>query len=155
MEERGEDEEDVPWSFLCPDAADQELDNAACWQIAARKLQQIQDQAAAIKKEEQLAGHLARDTIGRTHLLHDARDFQVAIGKVASGSFLQSLEDALQAESLIKTQGTVEAGAKPVDHPSATLTADEGGVPKLVVPTGRKYANMWEPRFWQEWNPMS
>ena len=32
-QERGEDKEDVPWSFLCPDAADQELDNAACWQI--------------------------------------------------------------------------------------------------------------------------
>ena len=58
VQEHGEDKEDVPWSFLCPDAADQELDEAACWQIAARKLQQIQDQAAAIKKEEQLAGHL-------------------------------------------------------------------------------------------------
>ena len=137
-QERGEDKEDVPWSFLCPDAADQELDNAACWQIAARKLQQMQDQAAAIQKEEQLAGHLARDTMGRTHLLNDAKDFQAAIGKVASGSFLRSLENALQAESLIKTEGTVEAEPKPVDHPSATLAAEEGGVPKLVVPTGKK-----------------
>ena len=47
-QELGEHKEDVPWSFLCPDAADQELDVTSCWQIAARKLQMMQDQAEAI-----------------------------------------------------------------------------------------------------------
>ena len=29
-----------------------------------------------------------------------------------------------------------------------------GSTKDLIVPTGRMYANMWQPGFWQEWNPM-
>ena len=46
-QELGEHKEDVPWSFLCPDATDQELDDLACWQIAARKLGMMQVQTEA------------------------------------------------------------------------------------------------------------
>ena len=55
VREMGEHKEDVPWSFLCPDAADQELDDTSAWQIASRKLEMMQEQALAIEKEEQLA----------------------------------------------------------------------------------------------------
>ena len=55
VREMGEHKEDVPWSFLCPDAADQELDHTSAWQIAQRKLEMMQEQALAIEKEEQLA----------------------------------------------------------------------------------------------------
>ena len=58
VQELGEHKESLPWSFLCPDGADQELDETACWQIAARKLQMMQDQAEAIRKEEELAASL-------------------------------------------------------------------------------------------------
>ena len=50
VREMGEHKEDVPWSFLCPDAADQELDHTSAWQIAQRKLEMMQEQALAIEK---------------------------------------------------------------------------------------------------------
>ena len=51
VRELGEHKEDVPWSFLCPDAADQELDETAAWQIAQRKLEMIQEQALAFHRQ--------------------------------------------------------------------------------------------------------
>ena len=57
-QESGESTENEPWSFLCPDAAEQELDEMSCWQVAARKLQQLQEESEAIRREEELAGLL-------------------------------------------------------------------------------------------------
>ena len=70
VRELGEHKEDVPWSFVCPDAADQELENTSAWQIAQRKLEVMQEQALAIEKEEQLAQGLSLDKSGRKHLLN-------------------------------------------------------------------------------------
>ena len=161
VQELGENTEDVPWTFLCPDTADQDLDETACWQIAARKLENMQEQAAAIQKEEQLAGDLAIDKIGRKHLLNVTKEFQAAVGKVASSSFQASLEKALQAECQ-STHEDSEVAARTSDeplgtsneHPRAGFEKTQNNVSRLVVPTHRKYANMWNPSFWQEWNPM-
>ena len=70
VREMGEHKEDVPGSFLCPDAADQELDHTSAWEIAQRKLEMMQEQALAIEKEEQLAQGLSVDKSGRKHLLN-------------------------------------------------------------------------------------
>ena len=90
----GEHKEDVPWTFLCPDAADQELDHTSAWQIAQRKLEMMQEQALAIEKEEQLAQSLSLDKSGRKHLLNTCKEFQGAVHKLTSHSFLQNLERA-------------------------------------------------------------
>ena len=66
----GEHKEDVPWSFLCLDAADQELDHTCVWQIAQRKLEMMQEQALAIEKEAQLAQGPSLDKSGIKHLLN-------------------------------------------------------------------------------------
>ena len=124
--------------FLCPDAADQDLDNAACWQIAARKLEQSQEQAKAIEKEEELSERMGSDdSTTRKHLLNTAKDFQAAVGKVASASFLASLEQAIQAEPQTTPATADSSQPKFTSEPAATA-------PKLVVPTQRGYANMWE-----------
>ena len=96
VREMGEHKEDVPWSFLCPDAADQELDHTSAWQIAQRKLDMMQEQALAIEKEEQLAQGLSLDRSGRQHLLNTCGEFQGAVHKLTKGSFLQNMERALQ-----------------------------------------------------------
>ena len=62
VREMGEHTEDVPWSFLCLDAAYQELDHTSGWQIAQRKRDMMQEQALAIEKEEQLAQGLSLHT---------------------------------------------------------------------------------------------
>ena len=138
VQELGEHKEDVPWSFLCPDAADQELDHTAAWQIAQRKLEMMQEQSLAIEKEEQLAQGLSVDISGRKHLLNTCKDFQGAVHKLTTGSFLQNVEQALRTE--------VKA-----DEPSS---ACQWQADRLVVPTGRGYARMYESTFWQQWNPL-
>ena len=72
----GEQKEDVPWSFSCPDEADQELNHTAAWQIAQRTLETIQEQPLAIEKEEQLAQGLSVDKSGRKHLLNTRQEFK-------------------------------------------------------------------------------
>ena len=164
-QELGEHKEDVPWSFLCPDAADQELDDTACWQIAARKMQIMQEQALAVRQEEELAADLGQDKTGRKLLLNTCKEFQAAVGKVMAQSTMQTLERALQAEVGPPQENTPNAMAV---HTQAA-TPEEGdadsanqakfkqrtdGTQDLIVPTRRKFAKMWEPGFWQEWNPM-
>ena len=121
-QELGEHKEDVPWSFLCPDAADQELDDTACWQIAARKMQIMQEQALAVRQEEELAADLGQDKTGRKLLLNTCKEFQAAVGKVMAQSTMQTLERALQAEvgpPQENTPGCVET-AMAVDTQAAT-----------------------------------
>ena len=166
VREMGEHKEDVPWSFLCPDAADQELDHTSAWQIAQRKLEMMQEQALAIEKEEQLAQGLSLDKSGRKHLLNTCGEFQGAVHKLTKGSFLQNLERALQTEvRAAKTTTNEETPQHGVDSAAATQaddpapTAQWQGVPqtpqhRLVVPTGRGYANMYESTCWQQWNPL-
>ena len=76
LREMGEHKEDVPWSFLCPDAADQELDHTCAWQLAQRKLEMMQEQALAIETEEQLAQGLSLDKSGSKHLLNTMEHFK-------------------------------------------------------------------------------
>ena len=94
-QESSEDKEDLHWPFLCPDAADQELDSSTAWQIAAHRLQIMQQQSAAIEKEEQLAEDLAVDKVGRKHLLQTPQEFQAALDKMSSSTFLVAVEKSL------------------------------------------------------------
>lgn len=160
VRELGEHKEDVPWTFLCPDAADQELDQTAAWQIAQRKLEMIQEQALAIKKEEQLAQGLSIDKSGRKHLLNTCAELQGAVLKLTTGSFLQNLERALRTEAKASNttaneetpqHGVDSAAGTQADESSSTCQWQSG---RLVVPTGRGYAKMYEPSFWQEWDPL-
>ena len=160
VRELGEHKEDVPWSFLCPDAADQELDQTAAWQIAQRKLEMIQEQALAIEKEEQLAQGLSIDKSGRKHLLNTCAEFQGAVHKLTTGSFLQNLERALRTEAKASnTTANEETPQHGVDSAAGTQADASSSTcqwhrDRLVVPTGRGYAKMYEPTFWQEWDPL-
>ena len=64
----------------------------------------MQEHALAIEKEEQLAEGLSVDKTGKKHLLNTCKEFQGAVHKLTSGSFLQNLEHALRAEC--KTENT-------------------------------------------------
>ena len=57
-------------------------------------------------------------------------------------------------EKRAETRKNIEEAirAEPTQEAVPEFTAEEQ--PKLVVPTGQRYAKMWEPSFWQEWNPM-
>ena len=152
----GEHKENVPWTFLCPDAADQELDQTCAWQIAQRKLEMMQEQAEAIKKEEELAQGLALDKSGRKHLLNTCKEFQGAVHQMTSDSFLQNLERALQTEVRAdKTITTEETPQHGVDSVAATQLDDSARTSqwqgeRLVVSTGRRYAKTFESTFWQQ-----
>ena len=128
--------ETASFSFLCSDTA--ELDVEASWNIAARKLESLRSQAEAIRKEEELA-ELVLDRTMRVSLLQTAQEFKATIGSLSKDSYLRSIENALTAEH------------KDSDRPAAHFAA--GAQPQLIVPTSRKYANMWSPEFWQEFNP--
>ena len=155
VREMGEDKEGLPWSFLCHDDGEQELDISSAWQIAQRKLEMMQEQALAIEKEEQLAQGLSLDKAGRKHLLNTCGEFQGAVHKSTKGSFLQNLERALQTEvGAAKTTTTEETPQHGVNSAAATQaddpapTAQWQGVPqtpqhRLAVPTGRGYAKMY------------
>ena len=156
VREMGEHKENVPWTFLCPDAADQELDQTCAWQIAQRKLEMLQEQAEAIKKEEQLAQGLSLDKSGRKHLLNTCKEFQGAVHQMTSDSFLQNLERALQTEVRAdKTITTEETPQHGVDSVAATQADDSARTSqwqgeRLVVSTGRRYAKTFESTFWQQ-----
>lgn len=155
----GEHKEGVLWSFLCLDAADPELDHTCAWQIAQRKQEMMQEQALAIEKEEQLAQGLSLDNSGRKHLLNTRGAFQGAVHTLTSGSFLQQLERALQTEvGAVQTTTHEETPQHGVDSAAATQADDPARTSqwqgdRLVVPTGRGYAKMYESTFWQQWNP--
>ena len=107
----------MPWTYLCPDAGDQELDLSCAWQIATRKLEMMQEQAAAIEKEEQLAQGLSLDKCGRKRLLHTCGEFQGALHKLTSSSFLQKLEEALRTEVVATAEDTPKHGVDSVAAP--------------------------------------
>ena len=139
-----------------PDVADQELDHTCAWQIAQRKLEMMQEQALAIEKEEQLAQGISLDKSSRKHLLNTCGSFQGAVHKLTSGSFPQNLERALQTEvGAAKTTTNEETPQHGVDSTAATQADDSARTSqwqgdRLVVPTGRGYAKMYEPTFWQQ-----
>ena len=133
-QEHGEHKEDIPWAFLCPDASDQNLSGPALIQVAGAKLQSMGKTAEAMKQEMELA-EVLDDKVNRRHLLNRGAEFQKLLAKMTGDSFLNDLEKALQAECAT----------------SASFQQKEE--PTLVVPTRRKYANMWEPQFWQECFP--
>ena len=68
---------------------------AAAWQIAQRKLEMMQEHALAIGKEEQLAEGLSSDKSGREIFLSTCTEFQGAVHKLTTSSFLRSLEQAV------------------------------------------------------------
>ena len=156
----GEHKEDVPWSFLCPDAADQELDHTSAWQIAQRKLEMMQEQALAIEKEEQLAQGLSLDRSGRKHLLNTRGEFQGAVHTLTRGSFLQNVERALQTEvGAGKTTTNEETPQPGVDSATTTQTDESARTvqwqsDRLVVPAGRGDAKTYESTVWQQWDPL-
>ena len=133
--EQGEDRDNLPWTFLCPDAADQAFDRDACWQIAAKKLEIMQKTAEAIAREEELSD-MVPDKVRRASLLQNAREFKDIVGEMSTDSYLRHVEQALHAEV------PAESGA------------DVTGKPRLVVPMRHVYAKIWEPDFWQQFNPM-
>ena len=82
------------------------------------------------------------------------------------GSFLQNLERALQTEvRAAKITTDEETPQHGVDAAASKTTTNEEtpqhGVDsaawqgdRLVVPTGRGYAKMYESTFWQQWDPL-
>lgn len=74
-----------------------------------------------------------------------ASEFRPAVGQVSSADARQHIEAAVHAEPL-------EEEVPPAAEAPATFTEEDK--PKLVVPTGKTCAKMWEPKSWQEWNPM-
>ena len=131
--ETGEDRENLPVTFLCHDSLP--LDKSTCWQVAASKLELMERQAKAIQREEELSEGLD-DKAGRTKLLQSAKQFKEAVGVLSSDSTKAHIEAALQAEPSVETDAAWEGGHR------------------LIVPTHKKYADMWQHRFWQEWDPM-
>ena len=156
----GEHKEGVPWSFLCLDAADLELDHTFAWQITQQKLETMQEQALVIEKEEQLAQGLSPDKSGRKHLLNTCGEFQGAVHQLTSGSFLQRMERVLRTEvEAAKTPTNEETPQHGVD-PAAAIQADDSARTsqwqgdRSVAPTGRESAKMYESTFWQQWDPL-
>ena len=147
-----ESSEDVPVSYHCPDTVP--LDKSTCWQVAAAKLEEMEKLAAAIQTEEELAEFI-KDKPRRSVLYQTAAEFRKAVGQVSASETRKHIEKAICSEPLSKEHGDASpAREEPVAgvETEAQFTADDN--PKLVVPTGKAYAKMWEPGFWQEWNPM-
>ena len=130
-----ESSEDVPVSYHCQDNVP--LDKNTCWQVAAAKLAEMEKLAAAIQTEEEL-GEFVQDKPRRSVLIQTAAEFRKAVGQVSAAETRKNIEEAIRAE--------------PIQELAPEFTAEEQ--PKLIVPTGTRYAKMWEPSFWQEWNPM-
>ena len=147
-----ESSEDVPVSYHCPDTVP--LDKSTCWQVAAAKLEKMEKLAAAIQTEEELAEFI-KDKPRRSVLYQTAAEFRKAVGQLSASETRKHVEKAICSEPLSKEDGDASpAQEEPVAgvETEAQFTADDN--PKLVVPTGKAYAKMWEPGFWQEWNPM-
>ena len=147
-----ESSEDVPVSYHCPDTVP--LDKSTCWQVAAAKLEEMEKLAAAIQTEEELAEFI-QDKPRRSVLYQTAAEFRKAVGQLSASETRKHVEKAICSEPLSKEDGDASpAQEEPVAgvETEAQFTADDN--PKLVVPTGKAYAKMWEPGFWQEWNPM-
>ena len=137
-QEHGDHTEDTPWTFLCPDAADQDLSGPSLIQAAGAKLQSMEKTAKAIKQETELAVYL-NDKVNGRHLLNETVEFRKLLTKMTGDSYVGELEQALQSEC---------------PTPAAFQKKDEKKEEQvLVVPTRRKYANLWEPGFWQECFP--
>ena len=103
---------------------------------------------------QQLAEFI-KDKPRRSVLYQTAAEFRKAVGQVSASETRKHIEKAICSEPLSKEHGDASpAREEPVAgvETEAQFTADDN--PRLVVPTGKAYAKMWEPGFWQEWNPM-
>ena len=138
-----ESAEDVPVSYHCPDTVP--LDKTTCWQVAAAKLDEMERLASAIQVEEELS-EFVQDKPRRSVLCQTAAEFRSAVGQVSAAETRKHIESAIRAEPLLADADTAEA--------EAAFTQEGDAQAKLIVPTGKRYAKMWEPGFWQEWNPM-
>ena len=138
-----ESAEDVPVSYHCPDTVP--LDKTTCWQVAAAKLEEMERLASAIQVEEELS-EFVQDKPRRSVLCQTAAEFRCAVGQVSAAETRKHIENAIRAEPLLADADTDEA--------EAVFTQEGDAQAKLIVPTGKRYAKMWEPGFWQEWNPM-
>ena len=138
-----ESAEDVPVSYHCPDTVP--LDKTTCWQVAAAKLEEMERLASAIQVEEELS-EFVQDKPRRSVLCQTAAEFRSAVGQVSAAETRKHIENAIRAEPLLADVDTDEA--------EAVFTQEGDAQAKLIVPTGKRYAKMWEPGFWQEWNPM-
>ena len=138
-----ESAEDVPVSYHCPDTVP--LDKTTCWQVAAAKLDEMERLASAIQVEEELS-EFVQDKPRRSVLCQTAAEFRSAVGQVSAAETRKHIESAIRAEPLLADADTAEA--------EAVFTQEGDAQAKLIVPTGKRYAKMWEPGFWQEWNPM-
>ena len=141
-QELEESTEAVPVSYHCPDTVP--LDKSTCWQVAAAKLEEMENMARAIEKEEELSEFITNKP-RRSVLCQTASEFRSAVREVSSTHTREHIEAAIRAEP-------VAGEAPPAAEGKARFTEEDR--PKLVVPTGKSYAKMWEPGFWQEWNPM-
>ena len=99
---------------------------------------------------------MGEDKTDRKVLLNTFKDFQAAVGKTSAQSSMQTLERALQADCDSSATNESEATKPPegASENQAKFRQRAGNTVDLIVPTGRMYANMWQPGFWQEWNPM-
>ena len=151
-QEQGEDKDDLPCTFLCHDTVP--LDKNTCWQVAAAKLNLLERQAEAVRREEELSEGLD-DKAGRGRLFQTAQEFREAVGHLSAASTKAHIESIMQNEPAPDDAPPPELTA-PQDEPTAAAWSDARGQEhaRLIVPTRKQYANMWQSKFWQEWDPM-
>ena len=85
-QEQGEDKDDLPCTFLCHDTVP--LDKNTCWQVAAAKLNLLERQAEAVRREEELSEGLD-DKAGRGRLFQTAQEFREAVGHLSAANTMQ------------------------------------------------------------------
>ena len=98
------------------------------------------------------------DKAGRGRLRQTAHEFREAVGQLSAPSTRAHIEAVLQNEPVPENTGPgpepTAADPLPTAEPPPPADAQWDQHARLVVPTRKKYANMWQPAFWQEWNPM-
>ena len=156
-QELGEQKDGLPFTYLCHDTVP--LDKSTCWHVAAAKMSLMERQAQAVLREEELSVGLECKA-GRGRLLQTATEFREAVRLLSAAGTKAHLESIMQNEpapvDAPSPEQTAPPDEPPQDEPQAAAWsgASGQGQPRLIVPTRKKYADMWQSKFWQEWNPM-
>ena len=122
-QELGEDKDDLPCTYLCHDTVP--LDQSTCWQVAAAKLNLLERQAQAVRKEEELSEDLD-DKAGRGRLFQTAQEFREAVGHLSAASTRAHIESIMQSEPAPDDAPPPEQTA-PQDEPPAAAWSNAPG----------------------------
>jgi hypothetical protein len=143
---------DLPCTYLCNDTVP--LDQSTCWQVAAAKLNLLERQAHAVRTEAELSECLD-DKACQGRLFQTAQQFREAVGYLCAASTTAHIESIMQHEPAPDDAPPPEQTAQQ-DQPRAAAWSGTPGQEhaRLILPTCKQFANMWQMNFWQEWNPM-